>query len=86
MRVEAGWDRSDPRAAAVNRFRLDDAALDAGLANVAASIVNEVGGSVADAHIGAVARSVTDDVVVLTSDPGDIMSVSGPKPVTIVRI
>ncbi len=87
VRVEAGWDRSQPGSAAINRFRVQDAALDAASANVAAALVNQTGVSVADAHVGAVIRSLTgDEVVVLTSDPDDMVRVSTPRPITAVRI
>ena len=87
VRVEAGWDRSEPGSAAINRYRVQDAPLDASSANVAAALVNRAGVSVADAHIGAVIRSlVGDEVVVLTSDPDDIVRVSTPRPITAVRI
>jgi len=88
VRVEAGWDRSRPSAAALNRFRVRDQDLDAASANVAASIVSAgVVGSVADAHIGATARElVADDIVVLTSDPTDIVAACAPRPVRAVTI
>jgi predicted nucleic acid-binding protein len=87
VRVEAGWDRSKPGAAAVNRYPVADVPLDAGTANMAASIVKRTGVSVADAHIGAVVRSLAgDEVVVLTSDPDDMVRVSTPRPITTVRI
>ena len=87
MRVESGWDRSEPGAAAINRYRVADLPLDSVSANVAASIVNRTGVSVADAHIGAVIRSLTgDEVVVLTSDPADMVRVSSPRRITTVRI
>ncbi len=87
VRVEAGWDRSAGSAAAINRFRVVDAVLDTTLANMGAEIVVRTGVSVADAHVGAVARSlIADDVVVLTSDPEDMVRVSAPKAVVAVRI
>ncbi|MBW3643334.1 MAG: hypothetical protein KY447_10515 [Actinobacteria bacterium] len=87
VRVEAGWDRSNPRAAAVNRFRVLDAVLDRQAADTAAGILVRVGVSVADAHLGAVARASTaDDVVVLTSDPGDVARAAAPRRVTAIRI
>ena len=48
VRVEAGWDRSEPGAAAINRYPVADVPLDSGNANVAAGIVNRTGVSVAD--------------------------------------
>lgn len=87
VRVEAGWDRSEPGAAAINRYRAADAALDGPSANGAAGIVNRTRVSVADAHTGAVIASLTgDEIVVLTSDPEDMVRVSTPRPITAVRI
>lgn len=87
VRVEAGWDRSTPGAAAINRFRLHDRVLDAPTANLAASIQRRCGRGPADAHIGATVRSVSSgDVVVLTSDPTDIALVCTPSTPQIVRI
>lgn len=86
VRVEAGWDRSTPGVAAINRFRVADAALDSKTADVGAEIVTRTGASVADAHLGAVARTLAaDDVVVLTSDPQDMARVSAPKAITAIR-
>jgi hypothetical protein len=43
--------------------------------------------SVADAHIGAlIATSETHRFSVVTSDPDDIRSVAGTKPVAVVRL
>lgn len=86
VRVEAGWDRSDPRTSAVNRFRVLDCPLDTGAANLAAEILGRTGVSVADAHIGAVAQTLTGDVVILTSDPDDMLRVSAPRSIRAVRI
>jgi len=88
VRVEAGWDRSQPGAAALNRFRVRDHVLDGPTADVAASVV-AVGAvtSVADAHVGATVRAVASgDIVVLSSDPRDMAAVCSPTPVTIVAI
>ena len=88
VRVEAGWDRTQPAAAALNRLRIADHALDTSTANVAAAITNNLAGvSVADAHVGAAIRSLAhDEVVVLTSDPGDITRVAGDRPVRTVHV
>ncbi len=87
VRVEAGWDRSTPGAAAINRFRVRDHVLDAPAANWAASIHRRCGLGPADAHIGAAVRSVSSgDVVVLTSDPTDIALVCAPSTPQIVPI
>lgn len=89
VRVEAGWDRTAPAAAVINRLRIADVLLDGPSANVAARIVADTGVSVADAQIGAVVRSLAgsgDDVLVLTSDPQDITRAAGPAGVRVVGI
>jgi len=88
VRVEAGWDRAQPDAATLNRFRITDQPLDAQTANIAATLIaSRVATSVADAHIGAtVQQLVTDDIVVITSDPQDMTAVCSPISVTIVAI
>lgn len=88
VRVEAGWDRTQPAAAAINRLRVIDHVLDGSTANVAAAITDGLAGmSVADAHIGAAIRSLAhDEVVVLTSDSRDIARVAGDQPVRTIRI
>ena len=87
VRVEAGWDRSTPGAAAINRFPLRDHVLDTPAANLAASIQGRCGLGPTDAHIGATVRSVSSgDVVVLTSDPTDIAFACTPSTPQIVRI
>ena len=87
VRVEAGWDRSNPGAAAINRLRVLDHVLDTATANQAASIQKATGLGPTDAHTGATVRSVSSgDVIVLTSDPTDIATVSAPAVPRIVRI
>jgi hypothetical protein len=87
VRVEAGWDRTEPAAAALNRFRVDDHPLDTPAANLAAGIVTRDRVSVADAHLGATVRMLRGaDVVVLTSDPADIRRASSPVAVRTVLI
>lgn len=87
VRVEAGWDRSTPEAAAINRFRVHDRVLDAQAANLASSIQRGCGLGPADSHIGATVRSMASgDVVVLTSDPVDVAVVCAPATPVIVRL
>ena len=86
VRVEAGWDRTDPRWAFANRLRIRDEVLDTGRADTAATVRLGAAVSVPDAHLGAVIRASADQVTVLTSDPGDIRSVAGTTPVVIVTI
>ena len=85
VRVEAVWDRSQPSSAALNRFRARDHDLDRPAADVAAAIAAATGTSVADAHVGAVVRSLTTpEIVVLTSDPTGMAAVCAPAPVRVV--
>ena len=87
VRVEAGWDRTAPTAAAINRFPIRDHLLDPPSADVAARIQRATSTGVADAHIGATVRSLSPaEVVVLTSDRADIAAVCSPSPVTIVNV
>ena len=87
VRVAAGWDRTIPAWAFLNRLLIGDIALDGPSANIAASIRQEAGVSVADAHIGAVIRTANArKVTVITSDPGDIRRVAADREVNIVTI
>jgi predicted nucleic acid-binding protein len=87
VRVEAGWDRTAPQWAFLNRLRITDIPLDAAHANAAAAIHDQAQVSVADAHIGAAVRSAPNtDITVITSDPADIRKVAGDHPVTVVAI
>ncbi len=87
VRVEAGWDRTSPAWAFPNQLRIADSPLDAPAANTAAAIGSRAGVSVADAHVGAVVRSISDaQVTVITSDPGDIRRTAGGADITIVSI
>lgn len=87
VRVEAGWDRTSPARAFINRLKIGDAYLDAGQANLASTIREESKVSVADAHVGAVVQgSAALEIVVLTSDPDDMRRVAGNKRVTIVTL
>ena len=88
VRVEAGWDRTAPAAAPVNRLGIKDVALDTRHADAAAAIARaypDVG--VVDAHLGAAVQAhEATEIVVLTSDPGDLHRVVDPLDVTIVRV
>ena len=87
VRVEAGWDRKRPSAAAINRFRVHDQPLDGSTANTAASLVAKLSVSVADAHIGAVVQALRDDeIVALTSDPRDVRRVCSPTQVRTILV
>jgi predicted nucleic acid-binding protein len=87
VRVEAGWDRSSPQWAFINRLRIADVPLDAACANKAAATREQAQASVADAHIGGTVQSAPDaDITVITSDPGDIRRVAEGRVVTVVAI
>ena len=87
VRVEAGWDRTLPAWAFLNRLLIGDIMLDGSSANIAASIRQDARVSVADAHIGAVIQAAAAaKVTVITSDPGDIRRVAGDKQVNVVSI
>ena len=86
VRVEAGWDRTAPAAAFINRLGIADVALDKAVADVAAALVATHHVSVADAHIGAALRTVTGPVTIVTSDPDDMRTVAGTKDVVIVTL
>ena len=78
VRVEAGWDRTAPASAAVNRQPIADHELISRVADLAARIRRQHDVSPADAHIGAAVQSypVGTEIVVVTSDPDDIAAVS----------
>jgi predicted nucleic acid-binding protein len=89
VRVEAGWDRTDARAAFINLLGIRDAPLDKESGNRAAAISVERRVSVADAHVGATAQLVrvdTGPVTIISSDPDDMRAVAGPRHVTIVKL
>lgn len=88
VRVEAGWDRRGPGAAAVNRLRVADDALDGDAADRAVRIRGRLDVSVADAHLGAVLAVTPTPVTVVTSDPDDVRRIAGhlDVEVTIARL
>lgn len=75
VRVEAGWDRRNPGAAAMNRLRVEDHHLDAGSADRAAGVRCALAISVADAHLAAVVATTDGPHAVLSSDADDVRSV-----------
>jgi predicted nucleic acid-binding protein len=85
VRVEAGWDRTAPAWAFVNRLRIADIPLDGQHANAAAAVRSRTGVSVADAHLGAAFANAAR-VTVLTSDPRDMRIVAEGKHVEVVAL
>jgi hypothetical protein len=87
VRVEAGWDRSDPAWAFASRLRITDILLDPKHADAAASLCRRTGVSVADAHLGAaIQHAAQDRITVITSDPGDMREVTQDRRVNVVAI
>ena len=89
VRVEAGWDRTDPTWAFANHLSIADVPLDAEHADAAAAIRRRVDRpvSVVDAHVGAVVQAAeADRITVITSDPKDMAAVAEGAPVVIVAI
>ena len=76
VRVEAGWDRRARGAAAVNRLRVADVALDAETTDQAAGMRAALAVSVADAHLGAVLETTAEPHAVLTSDRKDLRRIA----------
>lgn len=87
VRVEAGWDRTMPAWAFLNRLLIGDITLDGLNANIAARVRQDARVSVADAHIGAVIQATTATrVTVITSDPGDVRRVAADREVNVIAI
>ena len=73
VRVEAGWDRSGPGAALLNRIsRARDVALDTHAANRAAELREQTGVSVVDATVGQASEAASGPIAIITSDPSDM--------------
>lgn len=64
VRVEAGWDRTTPVAAVLNRLRVQDVHPDRTAADQAAVMSTELRVSVADAHLAAVLAEAVRPVAV----------------------
>jgi len=76
VQVEAGWDRRQPRGAALNRLRLARPVLDGHGADVAAEVVSAIGVTPADAHVAVTLQATGAPHAVLTSDEPDIRRVA----------
>lgn len=73
VRIEAGWDRTDPKAAIVNRVSgARDVPLSGEAANRAEQLRAATGVSVVDATVGQAAESAAKPVVILSSDIDDM--------------
>lgn len=76
VRVEAGWIRRTAPAAAINRLRVDDVALDTTAADRAAEVSRGLAVSVADAHIAACVDQSPGPHAVVTSDVDDLTRIA----------
>jgi len=76
VRVEAGWNRTDRRAAGIDRLSIRDHDLGAGAANLAATIRSTLGVSVADAHLGVALQQTPPPHTVYTNDGRDVRRIS----------
>ncbi len=76
VRVEAGWSRRSRRAAAANRFRVDDEPLVQAAVDDAADIRVAQNLSVADAHLAAVLWAGRGPFAVLTSEVDDVRRIA----------
>lgn len=86
VRVEAGWDRRTPRAAAIDRLRIRHEVLDGQAGDFAAAARNAVDLSVADAHIAAFLETTAAPHAVVTSDHGDLRRIASRLAIDVVRI
>lgn len=89
VRIEAGWDRSAPGAAELNRIsRARDLVLDGRAADRAAQLRQEAGVSVVDATVAQAAEASAGPVAILTSDASDMrrLAASVAGDVTVVRL
>ena len=84
--MEAGWDRTAPAWAFVNRLRIADVPLNVRQPNSAAAIRQRTEVSAADAHLGAAIQAATENVTVITSYPRDIKRVAEGRRVDIAAI
>jgi predicted nucleic acid-binding protein len=73
VRVEAGWDRTDPGAAVLNRVSgARDVELDGSRANRSTQLRHAAAVSVVDATLAQVAESAIQPAVILSSDRADM--------------
>lgn len=77
VRVEAGWDRTSPKAAVVNRVSgARDVPLTGDAANTAQRLRAATGVPVVDATVGEGADAAAKPVVILTSDADDMRAIA----------
>lgn len=88
VRVEAGWDRRAPRAAAANRFLVADLPLDGAAADQATALRAALRISVTDAHLAAAVALEAGPCAVVTSDVHDLRRIAAhlDLPVSIVAL
>lgn len=72
VRVEAGWDRSDARAARINPLQIQDVELRGERVDRAVRLARDTGVSVVDATVGEAAMGAGVPAAIVTSDVGDM--------------
>lgn len=72
VQVEAGWDRTAPQSATLNRLRVNRPSLDGPTADEAAAVVSAIGVTAADAHLAVVMKNAATPQAVFTSDAPDV--------------
>jgi hypothetical protein len=83
--VEAGTPSPRELKTALGRLRVHHDVFDRDAAEQACRLDSQLDLSVTDRHVGVAALRSGDDVVVLTSDPGDITAITGPR-ATVLRV
>ena len=83
VRVESAWDRRTPGAAAINRLRIEDAALDSRVADQAAVVRSTLGVSVTDAQLAAVLENTEGPHAVVTTDRKDVERIAAHLGITV---
>ncbi|MCL2848720.1 MAG: hypothetical protein FWE61_01585 [Micrococcales bacterium] len=83
--VEAGWDRSDPRLAELNRLHPLVDPLDEQRSRECVHLMGRRRAGVVDTHVAALANCRPDPVTVLTSDRDDLEPLTD-RHVTVVQV
>lgn len=89
VQLEAGWDRTSPSSALINRYPIRIDALDSSTADAAAQLVAKHSVTPADAHVGVLCQRLASSgvrVIVLTGDPDGIELLGSPSTITALRI
>jgi hypothetical protein len=88
VRIEAGWDRSEARAASINRLDIQDVELRDERVDRAVRLARDANVSVVDATVGEAALGADKPVAIVTSDVDDMTRLAklAGHQVTLVRL